>query len=231
MDRPPAAKPVARPDRTSDGRALTFRGPPAKLPRMFSICLPDDADAATEVLTEAFTGDPLMTFLFADPDRHVGQVGRLADVTANRGIAHGHGYQWVEGGEVLGVAMWSPPGKRFYSPEDRLRLGDTIVAADPGRAELVWSGLTELGAHHPTEPHFQLQMFGVRPSARGRGIGAELLAGVLELVDRVGAAANLESSNPRNVTIYERHGFEVLAEVAMPDGGPIIRPMFRPARR
>jgi ribosomal protein S18 acetylase RimI-like enzyme len=198
---------------------------------MFTICLPDDAEVATEVLTEAFTGDPLISFLFPDPDRHVGQLRRMAQVTAQRGIAHGHGYGWVEDGHLLGVAMWSPPGKRFYTAADGQRLGDTIVAADPGRADLVWAGLSGLGAHHPDEPHFHLQMFGVRNAARGRGIGAELLAGTLELVDRVGAAANLESSNPRNVSIYERHGFEVVAEVVMPDGGPVIRPMFRPSRR
>ncbi len=197
---------------------------------MFSICRPDDAAQAAEVLTEAFVGDPLMTFLFADEARHGGQVGRMADVTARRGIDHGHGYGWVDGEDLLGVATWAPPGKPFYDPADGQRLGDIIVAADPGRAAMVGAALAELRVHRPDEPHFYLQMLGVRASARGRGIGGELLAGTLEHIDRLGSAAHLESSNPRNVSLYRRHGFEVVAELTMPEGGPTIRPMFRPAR-
>lgn len=197
---------------------------------MFSILQPDDAAAAAEVLTDAFDDDPLMWFLFADPERHGGQVARMMGLTADRAIANGHGYCWRDGGEVAGVAMWAPPGRAFYSDADRERLGDLLISADPGRAGVVGGGLAELGRHRPPEPFFYLQMIGVRSSARGRGIGAELLGGTLELIDRLGLAAHLESSNPRNVTLYERHGFEVVAELAMPEAGPTVRPMFRPAR-
>jgi ribosomal protein S18 acetylase RimI-like enzyme len=38
----------------------------------------------------------------------------------------------------------------------------------------------------------------------------------------------LESSNPRNVPLYERHGFEVTAEHWLPDG-PVMTYMWRPA--
>ena len=196
---------------------------------MFTICLPGDVDEAAAVLSDAFTGDPLFEFIFPDPDRHPGQVGRFAAITARRGIANGHGYKYVDDDRILGVAMWSPPGRRFYTSDDGDRIGDTIVAADPNRAGMLYGGLTEMGSHQPETPHFHLAMIGVRTSARGRGIGSRLLAGSLAIVDRVGADANLESSNPRNVSLYQRHGFEIRAEVAMPEGGPIVRPMFRPA--
>lgn len=45
-----------------------------------------------------------------------------------------------------------------------------------------------------------------------------------------GAVAYLESSNPLNVPLYERFGFEVIAEIQTGDS-PTIWPMLRPANR
>ena len=35
----------------------------------------------------------------------------------------------------------------------------------------------------------------------------------VELIDESGKPAYLESSNPRNISLYQRHGFEVLGEI------------------
>jgi ribosomal protein S18 acetylase RimI-like enzyme len=75
-----------------------------------------------------------------------------------------------------------------------------------------------------------LEMIGVRREAQGRGIGEQLLAPMLDHIDRLGCPSYLESSNPRNVSLYERHGFVVLAEVEMLEDGPVVRPMLRPPR-
>jgi hypothetical protein len=37
------------------------------------------------------------------------------------------------------------------------------------------------------------------------------------------------STNPRNLSFYERHGFRLVAEVSTPDEGAILRPMVRAA--
>ena len=42
-------------------------------------------------------------------------------------------------------------------------------------------------------------------------------------------AAFLESSNPKNVSLYERHGFEVLGRIQV-GASPILFPMLRKAR-
>ena len=67
---------------------------------------------------------------------------------------------------------------------------------------------------------------GVDPEQRGRGLGQPLMARVLEVADAEEVACYLESSNPRNLSFYERLGFEVLEEVTLPNG-PTIRPMWR----
>jgi hypothetical protein len=39
----------------------------------------------------------------------------------------------------------------------------------------------------------------------------------------------LESSNPRNITLYQRHGFEILGTIQI-GSSPTLVPMLRPPR-
>jgi ribosomal protein S18 acetylase RimI-like enzyme len=64
---------------------------------------------------------------------------------------------------------------------------------------------------------------------QGRGLGSALLEAGLARCDSEGASAYLESSNPKNIPLYERYGFEALG-VIEPDDFPPLTPMLRPAR-
>jgi len=56
-----------------------------------------------------------------------------------------------------------------------------------------------------------------------------LMKTALERVDAEGLPAYLESSNARNVSLYERHGFEVIGEIQH-GSSPSMLPMYRAAR-
>jgi hypothetical protein len=51
----------------------------------------------------------------------------------------------------------------------------------------------------------------------------------LERIDRDRLPAYLESSNPRNISLYRRHGFEELGTIQVGSSPPIV-PMLRHAR-
>jgi len=53
-------------------------------------------------------------------------------------------------------------------------------------------------AARPTAPHFHLSLLATHNSYRGGGAGMGLLKENLARIDTLGAAAYLESSNPRN---------------------------------
>ncbi len=57
-----------------------------------------------------------------------------------------------------------------------------------------------------------------------------LLRHQLKICDRDGALAYLESSNPRNIALYERHGFEALGRIQA-GTSPTMVPMLRKPRR
>ena len=83
---------------------------------------------------------------------------------------------------------------------------------------------------HPHQPHWYLAVLGTADRMRGRGQGSDLLRHQLDECDATGMPAYLESSNPRNVGLYLRHGFEVFETVDLDDGGPEVSFMWREPR-
>src|SRR5687767_6551888 len=77
---------------------------------------------------------------------------------------------------------------------------------------------------------FRSPFIGVEPARQGRGLGAALLRAQLAVCDQAGLPAYLESSNPRNRPLYERHGFEAIGEIKVADC-PLVVPMLRKPRQ
>jgi GNAT superfamily N-acetyltransferase len=125
-----------------------------------------------------------------------------------------------------GCACWLAPGESV----DEAALGGVLEAAvEPERLGVIFEFMEQVGASHPEVDHWHLPGIGVDPSRQGTGLGSLLLAHTLGAVDRNGGVAYLESSSPLNVPLYERFGFEVIAEIQT-DDSPTIWPMLRPAR-
>jgi ribosomal protein S18 acetylase RimI-like enzyme len=94
-----------------------------------------------------------------------------------------------------------------------------------------WSGNVQGGRRRrqPIEPHGYLPPIRVDPAHQRKGYGSMLLHHALSECDWDHVAAYLESSNPANVLLYQRHGFEVLDTIQVGSSPPIF-PMLRPAR-
>jgi ribosomal protein S18 acetylase RimI-like enzyme len=86
-----------------------------------------------------------------------------------------------------------------------------------------------MGRYHPREPHWFLPFIGVDPVQQGKGHASALMRHALVSCDRDRTLAYLESSNPKNIPLYERHGFELLGTIQV-GGSPPIFPMLRKPR-
>jgi GNAT superfamily N-acetyltransferase len=190
--------------------------------------LAEDLSQLAVALAAAFDDDPPMRFLFPDDVRRRVALVPFFGVALGAGLRRGHTYT-TSGRE--GATIWSPPDVTNLNRAEGGALA-AIVEEHAGAA-----GLGRLGAfaeatdaHHPVSPsHFYLFIAGVAPEHQGQGLGGEALAPVLATCDRDGLPAYLESSNLRNVPFYERHGFEVVAEIPI-EGGPVMRGMWRAPR-
>lgn len=132
--------------------------------------------------------------------------------------------------ELVAAAVWRPPDRWKLTAGEQLRMAPGSMAALRGRARLGLSVLHALEKHHPTEPHWYLQVLGTEPASQAKGIGGALMAPVLERCDADGTPAYLESSKEWNVPYYERFGFEVTEEMVIPHGGPTLWAMWRDPR-
>ena len=86
-----------------------------------------------------------------------------------------------------------------------------------------------MAKYHPDEPHWYLPLIGVDPAQQGKGLGDALMRHALVRCDRAGQPAYLESSNPRNISLYRRHGFEELGTIQA-GSSPALVPMLRRPR-
>jgi GNAT superfamily N-acetyltransferase len=178
---------------------------------------------AIGILTLAFSVDPMARWSLPDPAKYLAVFSSIAK--AFGGSAFGKGTAYIANG-FRGTALWLPPGAK--SDEESLtRLFDENT---DDKIKKDMKGIFEqMEKFHPSEPHWFLPMIGVDPAHQGAGIGAALMTEGLKAVDRDSSIAYLESSNPKNVSLYERHGFEVIGEIQS-GSSPVVRPMLRRAR-
>ena len=176
-------------------------------------------------LLAAFADDPVIRWLYPDEETYQRAMTEVVPLSAGAAFDAGT-VDIAEGGAA--VAIWDPPATdRGPEEADAAWAAHFQAHIDPARLGEVFAWGEQIGHHHPAEPHWYLAMIGVTPTHQGRGHGAALLRAGLERCDRDGLPAYLESGEPRNRALYERHGFEVLGEVQVADSPPFW-PMLRP---
>jgi ribosomal protein S18 acetylase RimI-like enzyme len=128
---------------------------------------------------------------------------------------------YVEG--YAGAALWLPPN---VEPDEEAMTRLLHQSVSEEILKDITTVFEKMESYHPKEPHWYLPMIGVDPFLQGNGFGSALLKHSLIPCDRDNLYAFLESTNLKNVPLYERHGFEVLDEIQI-GTSPIIYPMLR----
>lgn len=122
-----------------------------------------------------------------------------------------------------GAALWFPPG--HTSDEDKF--GVFLEAtADKAVLEDAFRVFESMDNYHPHESCWYLPLIAVDPAHQGAGFGAELMKHALKRIDDEGLPSYLEFTNKRNISLYERHGFEKMGEIQF-GTSPVVTPMFR----
>jgi GNAT superfamily N-acetyltransferase len=189
---------------------------------------PDDLDAVVGTITDAFHADPVWSWVFDDEGRRPGQFRRWWPLFVRGAIPHQH--VWMAE-HAATIAVWIPPGEPELSDEAEAQLPPLLLELLGDRARIAGQALLQFEAAHPhDEPHYYLSFVATQTPHRGHGIGEQLLAQNLGQIDAEHMPAYLESSNPKNLTRYERLGFRPLDEFSLGDDGPTVTTMWRPAR-
>lgn len=191
---------------------------------------PHEFGPAATALARAFYEDPVTRWIVPEiadvPFSQYMDAGRrwfsLVMVTVYRGQATTFTVD-----PVVGAAIWVPPGDWPTPWWHQLLLLPRLALIYRRRLPRLLGFVRLVEERHPREPHWYLPVLGVQPDWQGRGLGSALLRPVLERCDRDGMPAYLEASTSRSRTCYERLGFEVVEQLALPRGGPPIWRMWR----
>ncbi|GAA1233427.1 GNAT family N-acetyltransferase [Janibacter melonis] len=177
---------------------------------------PVDLPEAALTLVRAFEHYP-WTRWSIPADDHLARLEELQLLYLAHALRHG---VVLVDDEVHGVGAFLPPGAP--DPDDATQ--GRVVELMDDRLPVVMS------ADLPPRPAgaWDLATLGVRPGSAGRGLGSAVLAEGLRRVDGMMSSVALETSDARNVRLYERHGFVVTGSTEIPDG-PVVWSMCREA--
>jgi len=190
--------------------------------RRLVVHLPESRmDEAAEALAAAFMNDPLQSYTFPD----AGDRARLSPPHFKALLRYG-----LAAGEVLtsaepggGAAVLLPPDAQ---PTDEMfvasglsRLGDLLGEDPASRFSRVIDFVEPMHREAMPEPHWYVMVVGVAPAFQGQGLGRALLQPMLDRADAQPVPCYLETTQPKNVTFYQRLGFRVLREVVEPVSG------------
>jgi len=193
-----------------------------------------DTGSVASLLARAFHDDPMFQYLAPDPDGRRLWVTAFFRATVKSlmpldCLVHIGGVS--EGGVVGLTRPGGYPPPLMTEVLGALSLAGPLFRSGPGllRRLRAVGLLQEMAAKHPAEPHWYLHPLGVSPDAQGSGLGGALMRHVLSVVEGSEHPIFLETSNPVNLTFYERFGFTTHCTYPTPRGRPPMWTMIRPA--
>ena len=184
-----------------------------------------EADVARSIdtIVLGFSADPVARWLFPEPRQFLGTFPTLTRLFGGRAFEHDSAYH-VEG--YIGAALWLPPG--IHPDEEGLTALFEDKFSGP-KLEDVRSLFEQMDKFHPDEPCWHLTFIAGDSAQQGKGYGSALLKHTLEDCALDKNLAYLESTNPANVSLYRRYGFEVIGNIQAGTSPPLI-PMIREPR-
>jgi ribosomal protein S18 acetylase RimI-like enzyme len=165
----------------------------------------------------------MMRWSFPDPSRYFEIARAFIDAFGGHAVEHGSADHV---GDFYAVALWLQPG---VTPDSAAMRAIIEANMPPERLQDGGGLMEQMDRFHPKEAHWYLPLIGTDPAHQGRGYGSTLLAHALERCDRDKLPAYLESSNPANIALYERFGFQLIGEIQS-GTSPTLYPMLRKAR-
>jgi GNAT superfamily N-acetyltransferase len=186
---------------------------------------------AVEMFARAFFENPAWLWTLPEVDRRK-RVLRFFYRAALQ-YAFRRGEILATAGSVRGGAILLPPGRSLLDAGGLLRAGLWQLPARAGLASFArfraqGRGFRARQQHDAPAQHVYLWEIAVDPSHQSRGIGSAVLGAITRRCDAVGAPIYVDTTDPRNLPFYARHGFHVVHHGTFPNGGCQYWTLVRP---
>jgi len=170
---------------------------------------------AAEVLARAFLDDPVTVAVYRNfsPERRLRALA--VDFTAEvlECVHRGYPLQIDMERNVIAAAVIFPP-RTYPLP---------VLTQWMLLAKSIWgNGIYDVGSwlrwqeevdkYRPSRPHYYLEYLGVEPGLQGKALGSTLVKTLTSKADRERVGSYLENANARNISFYQRLGFDIVNE-------------------
>ena len=182
----------------------------------------DDQVRVVDTIVLAFAADPVARWCWPESHQYLTSMPSFTLAFGGNGFAQNSVHVTAD---YAGACLWLPPD--VHPDEDAMGQIVERTASPSIRGDL-FEVMKQMATHHPAQPHWYLPLIGVDPAHQGKGLGAALLKYALQQCDRDRSLAYLESTNPRNITLYQRHGFEAIGKIQAGSSPPIVPMLRRP---
>ncbi|MFC4174143.1 GNAT family N-acetyltransferase [Microvirga sp. GCM10011540] len=166
-----------------------------------------DQSRLVAAIVLSFSVDPAARWTYPAPENYLQHFPDLVRIFGHRAFECGTAH-FI--GDAQAAALWLPPG---VQPDEMALMAHFQRTVPQQDQDTLFAVFEQMGQYHPNEPYWYLPLIGVDPAQQGKGYGSALLKHALRRCDEDGTPAYLESSNPKNIPLYQRHGFEVLGRI------------------
>ncbi len=190
-------------------------------------------DDAARILTRAFFDYPMWTWILPDEAHRREALPAVMRASVRWGLLMGQTFGL--GDPLHAVAIWAPPGMADTDIDPDGALTGWTECVAPLGEEAMSKFETFVAAQRPFRDTmipaggWYLPWLGVDPAGQRAGAGAALLRHMFGRLDAEARAVYLETEKAANVPYYEGHGFRLVHEGTIPEGGPQFWCMLREA--
>jgi ribosomal protein S18 acetylase RimI-like enzyme len=178
------------------------------------------AAKAIATIVSAFSEDPVIRWLYPDDNMYRKEFPAFVKAFGGKAFEHNTAFSIDN---HSGVALWLPPQ---VQPDEKALLKIIQKSLPSQKQKDLFFIMEQTNQYHPQEPHWYLPLLGVDRTKHHNGYGSALLAHTLDIINGENQIAYLESSNVKNIPLYERYGFEVQG-VITGKNSPTLWPMIR----
>lgn len=190
---------------------------------------PADATAVADLMARAFRNDPVMSHIWPDDADRGRRLGRY--FVSN--LRHHHLRDGVvdlayDGDELIGVAVWDPPGCSKPTATHLIRSLPTILPTLGTRLTVALKVRRAVDAAHPQQPHWYMCLLATEPQSQRSGTARALLAHGHARCDSKGEAAFGAATGSHMRPFYRALGYrDINVPIDLGPSGPQVWPLWR----
>jgi N-acetylglutamate synthase-like GNAT family acetyltransferase len=179
-----------------------------------------DVKKATEVFLRAFYNDILLEFVFSDKETREKYVIEYFRTRIKFGILYGEVY--ATSPNIEGLAVWYHSDRYEITNWKMLRSGGLRLYRNVEKKIIekmmnLGHFTVELREKNIDRPYWYLAPVGIDPKHQGKGLCSKLVRPMLARCDRENISTALETQLEKNVEIYKRYGYEIIAKTTIPN--------------